>query len=140
LDHLIEQAVTDLAANTLPLQTLAIGELRAQAPIDEDTLEGKLTAQLVEKGQLAVVDRKRLKLLLDEQGFSLSGAIDAKNAPEIGKLASVDGFLVGAVVFNENQLSVNLKIIATESGVVVWAKEMMEGKHQQEGDMMQHMQ
>jgi hypothetical protein len=140
LDHLIEQAVTDLAANTLPLQTLAIGELRAQAPIDEDILEGKLTAQLVEKGQLAVVDRKRLKLLLDEQGLSLSGAIDASNAPKIGKLVGVDGFLIGAVAINENRLSLNLKIIATESGVVVWAKEMMEGKHQQEGDMMQHMQ
>lgn len=139
LDHLIEQAVTELAADTLPLQTLAIGELRAQAPIDEDILEGKLTAQLVEKGQLAVVDRKRLKLLLDEQGLSLSGAIDASNAPKIGKLIGVDGFLVVAAVFIDNKLSLNLKIIATESGVVVWAKEMMERKHQQEGDMMQHM-
>jgi hypothetical protein len=139
LDHLIEQAVTDLAANTLPLQTLAIGELRAQAPIDEDILEGKLTAQLVEKGQLAVVDRKRLKLLLDEQGLSLSGAIDASNAPKIGKLVGVDGFLVVAAVFTDNKLSLNLKIIATESGVVVWAKEMTERKHPQEGDMMQHM-
>lgn len=139
LDHLIEQAVTELAADTLPLQTLAIGELRAQAPIDEDILEGKLTAQLVERGQLAVVDRKRLKLLLDEQGLSLSGAIEASNAPKIGKLVGADGFLVVAAVFIDNKLSLNLKIIATESGVVVWAKEMMERKHQQEGDMMQHM-
>lgn len=130
LDSLIEQAVADLAANPavagLPLQTIAIGELRALAPIDEEILEGKLTAQLVEKGRLAVVDRKRLKLLLDEQGVSLSGAIDADTAPKIGKLVGVDGFLFVTAFFNENQLALHLKIITTESGIVVWAKEISE--------------
>ncbi len=126
LDGLIEQAVTDLTAKNLPLQSIAIGELRAEAPIDEDILEGKLTAQLVEKGRLAVVDRKRLKLLLDEQGLSLSGAIDTTNAPKIGKLVGVDGFLIGTVVFNEDHLTLNLKIISTESSIVVWAKEVTE--------------
>lgn len=130
LDSLIEQAVTDLTASPavaeLPQQTIAIGELRAEAPMDKNILEGKLTAQLVEKGRLAVVDRKRLKLLLDEQGLSLSGAIDANNAPKIGKLVGVDGFLVGAAVFNESQLVLNLKIISTESGIIIWAKEISE--------------
>lgn len=126
LDHLIEQAVTDLAAKTLSLQTIAIGELLAQAPMDADILEGKLTAQLVEKGRLAIVDRKRLKLLMEEQGLSLSGAIDANNAPKLGKLVGVDGFLIGTTVFNEDQLTLNLKIISTESGIIIWAKEISE--------------
>lgn len=126
LDRLIEQAVTDLATKTLSLQTLAIGELQAAAPIEAEILEGKLTAQLVEKGRLTIVDRQRLKLLLEEQGLSLSGAIDTTNAPKIGKMVGVDGFLIGTAVFNEDQLTLNLKIIATESGVIIWAKEVSE--------------
>uniref|UniRef100_A0A7C4Y5L1 Tetratricopeptide repeat protein n=1 Tax=candidate division WOR-3 bacterium TaxID=2052148 RepID=A0A7C4Y5L1_UNCW3 len=57
----------------------------------------KLTEYLTQTQRFTVLEREKIDKILQEQGFSLTGAIDQATAVEIGKLLGVDALIFGSV-------------------------------------------
>lgn len=97
-----------------------------------------LTTELVKDGSLKVMERSKLKKVLDEQVLSLSGAIDTTDAAKIGKLLGVSAVIIGSVTqfnveesnigilglgikTNTAKVEVNARMIDTSTGEVILA-------------------
>ncbi len=89
---------------------------------------------------ISVIDRSQTQALLNEQDMGLFGVLDAKTAPQVGKLLGVQCILTGSV--NEWQWTstnvqvvqgaapayavisaagISLKLIDCETGQIIWA-------------------
>jgi PBP1b-binding outer membrane lipoprotein LpoB len=123
MDQLISEAMLDLSAKDLEINSLAVWRIKSQtAGLDVEMIRWKLITELVNLNRFHVVGRESLEKLLAEQGLSLSGTVDEKNAVGIGKLIGVEGFIDGYASIKNNRLTLNLSLIETTSGVIVWAK------------------
>jgi curli biogenesis system outer membrane secretion channel CsgG len=60
-------------------------------------IENWVVDDLVNSGQVRVMERQQLQAVLAEQGLSLSGAVDDKTAVQVGKLLGCQLILTGAV-------------------------------------------
>ncbi len=57
----------------------------------------KLTEFLTKTQRFTILEREKIDKILQEQGFSLTGAIDQATAVEIGRLLGVDALIFGSV-------------------------------------------
>ena len=122
IDQMIEELVIDLSKQKLDINSIAVWRIKSQtAGLDVEMIRKKLITQLV-LNRFKIVTRERLNKLLEEQSFSLSGAIDENSAAAIGKLIGVEGFIDGYASIENNRLILNFTLIKTTSGVVIWAK------------------
>jgi len=123
MDEMIEKAVSDLSSQNLDINTVAIWRIKSQtAGLNVEVIRQKLITQLVNVNIFKVASRERLNELLEEQGLSLSGAIDEKSAVEIGNLIGVEGFIDGYASIENNRFILSFTLIEAKSGVIVWAK------------------
>ncbi len=123
INHMIEEAVSDLLEQKININSIAIWQIKSQtAGLNVDMIRRKLVTQLVNATRFKVVSRQRLDKLLEEHSLSLSGAIDEKSAVEIGKLIGVDGFIDGYATMENEKFILNFSLIETSTGVIVWAK------------------
>jgi len=76
---------------------------------------------LVNSGQFNVVERLKLKSVLEELKLSQAGLIDPNSAKKIGKLLGADTILTGTLAATGEQWSVNLRLINTEAGLIIAA-------------------
>ncbi len=68
-----------------------------------------LSTLLFKTGKFNVVERTKLKSIITEQGFTMSGLVDStKNAVQVGKLLGAD-FLVTGAVLNYGEKTVRFK-------------------------------
>jgi TolB-like protein len=79
----------------------------------------KLTHELVMLGKLLVLERSRLDEVLNEQNFSLTGAVDAGTAARIGKLLSVDAVVIGTIRVTRTRTEFIVRIIQSETGIIL---------------------
>ena len=80
-----------------------------------------VTTALVNSGQFNVVERLKLKSVLEELELSQTGAIDFKNAKQVGKLLGADIILTGTLAATGEQWNVNLRMVNTETGLITVA-------------------
>jgi curli biogenesis system outer membrane secretion channel CsgG len=80
---------------------IAIIKIRNESPYGSSRLgpavEDWLVEGLVQSGKFRVVERKELDSVLQEQGLSLSGAVDDKTAVQVGKLLGCQLVVFGAI-------------------------------------------
>ncbi|MFH1250002.1 MAG: CsgG/HfaB family protein [bacterium] len=105
--------------------------------------------EMLKRG-LKIVDRANTETILREQKIGISGIVDEKTAPNVGKLLGVQAILTGSI--NEytttevdvafkgppsyltiSAVGLTLKLIDTETGEVVWSAT---GRATQVGDRM----
>lgn len=123
LDQMIIEAVSDLSSKDLAIGSIAVWKIKSRtAGLNVETARRKLITHLVNLDRFKVLSRERLKEILEEQSLSLSGAIDEKRAVEIGKLIGIEGFIDGYASIDNNRIVLDLSLIETKSGVIVWAK------------------
>jgi TolB-like protein len=84
------------------------------------TLE-ELTTTLVESGQFNVVERSKLKSIMDELQLSLSGMAGDTADKFSGKLLIADLILTGTLADIQNEWNINLRLINTRTGQAVAA-------------------
>jgi TolB-like protein len=87
-------------------------------------VQDRIVAVLLRAGRFQVVDRKMLKALLEEQALSLTGVVDEAAMVKAGRLIGVQGFFYGAVDGRADRLVLTLKLVAVETGAIVWAREV----------------
>lgn len=69
-----------------------------------------------------IVERTQLIHLIDEQKFSLTGFIDSETAIKIGNILSVEYLMFGSVSRLDYLIEVDLRIIDTVSGEVIYTE------------------
>jgi PBP1b-binding outer membrane lipoprotein LpoB len=122
IDQMIEEAVSDLINKVMNINSVAVWEINSQTTgIDVEMIQRKFVTQLVNSTRFKVVTRKKLSKLLNEHNLSLSGTLDEKSSVEIGKIIGVDAFFDGYIIIERNNLLLNLHLLETETGVIVWA-------------------
>ncbi len=122
MDEVIQQVLSDLAAQSLNISNVAVWRIRSQsAGLDVDLIRAKIISQLVSTNAFQVISRERLLELLDEQQLSLTGIIDEKTAVEIGNLTGIEGFIDGYAGFDGKQFILSLSLIETRTGKILWA-------------------
>lgn len=80
-----------------------------------------ITTVLVNSGYFNVVERVKLKSVLDELILSQSGSIYPDSAKQIGKLLGADIILTGTLAATGDEWNTNLRLINTETGLITAA-------------------
>jgi TolB-like protein len=83
----------------------------------------KLITVFVNLNRFKVIERASLEKVLEEQKLGISGIIDANTAAEIGKGIGVDAVVVGSVTRAPDAISIDARLIDTESAAIITAKD-----------------
>lgn len=90
-------------------------------------LADMLITDLAPVSGIKVVEREALEKIMKEQALALSGAIDEKQALQVGKLLNAEKLISGSYIVTGRKIRVDAKITDMESGQIIGsAKE--EGK------------
>lgn len=79
----------------------------------------KLTHEIVQIGDLTVIERSRIDQILKEQSFSLTGAVDTGTAAKIGKILSVDAVIIGTIRIKNGEVEFIARVIGSEKGIIL---------------------
>jgi TolB-like protein len=72
-------------------------------------------------GVFNVLSKERLRDILDQQAFQLTGAVDEKTAVEVGKLAAAQYLLAGSFMVVNSELYIEATVFSIEKGVALGA-------------------
>jgi TolB-like protein len=86
-----------------------------------------LRTEMVQTGAFTVVERDQLAALLNEQKLGAAGLVEPAEAARIGKLAGADKVAQGSAVRLGEVITVNVRLIDVETGVVS-AAELVQAK------------
>ncbi len=89
------------------------------------TVAELLGTELVNTGKFAVIERKQIAKVMNEQGFQMTGAVDMEKAVQVGKLLAVKYLVMGSVAKLGGNYIINGKIVDVESGNVLLATKVV---------------
>ncbi len=89
-----------------------------------------VTTALVNSGQFNVVERLKLKSILEELELSQTGIMDSKSAKQAGKLLGADVILTGTLAATGEEWNVNLRIVNAATGLIVAAINKVASLHE----------
>ena len=84
-------------------------------------VQEELTTALVRSGQFRVLEREQLGAVLKEISLNQSGMVDRDSAKKAGRLLGADLILTGTMTRIGDDWSANLRLINTETGLVLTA-------------------
>jgi TolB-like protein len=84
-------------------------------------LQEDVESLLVESGQFSVVERAKLSTIMEEIQLGQTGAIDPATAQRAGKLLGAEIILTGTLAASGNEWNVNLRLVNTETGLIIAA-------------------
>lgn len=87
-------------------------------------LQAMITTDLLEVGAYELVERSRLADIQSELALAKSGAIDQATAVKIGKLAGASHLLTGTVTVLADQMRIDARIFATQTGEILLAEKI----------------
>ena len=92
------------------------------SPFDQEAVMDHLAVAITKDGNLQVVDRENLELIVKEQKLSQEAYIDQNSAKELGKLYGVDAFIYGSINRkSDGTLVASMKMMNIFNGVIEWA-------------------
>jgi len=83
----------------------------------------KMITSFVNQGRFKVMEREELENILKEQQLEMSGVIDASTAAKVGKGAGLDAILIGSVIQTGSNISVDARLIDTETAGIITSKD-----------------
>jgi curli biogenesis system outer membrane secretion channel CsgG len=96
-----------------------------------------LTEEIMSIPGITVVERSKLKTILDEKKLSVSGLLESKELQEISRLVGIDSIVTGSVgdagalnvlaVFQESNVAFQARCIRVSDGVVLWSGSIVTG-------------
>lgn len=105
-------------------QRFAVAALSELGPEAQEKRLGLVVADallthLARDHRLALVERRALAALLDEQALGQSGALDESSAAQVGKLAGARALVVGSVADAGDEFVVSVRAVDAESAALV---------------------
>lgn len=113
-------AIHTLAIGPIDNRALALPGQRFDYARFAAGLTQMVTSDLMPSTRLRVVDRQRLRVLMDEIGMGRSAAFDRDSAVKAGKLLGAQSFLFGSLTSPGNNLvRLDLRLVQTETGEIL---------------------
>ncbi|MBC8403139.1 MAG: hypothetical protein H8E14_16755 [Candidatus Marinimicrobia bacterium] len=123
IDDIIAEVLREFSNPEIEINTIAVLDIRSGTDkLDSELVRQKLITGLVQLDKITIVSRTRLDELLVEQGLGQSGAITIQTIVEAGQLIGVDGFIDGYLAEESSHLILNLNLIKSDSGIIIWSK------------------
>jgi len=102
----------------LPFQTSGLG-----VDIGNINVVEQMMTTFYNTNRFKILERTQLERILEEQSLGMSGVLDASTAAEIGKGVGVDAIVLGNVTRAGNNLSIDARLIDTESAEIITAQD-----------------
>ena len=81
-------------------------------------LSNRLRIELVRTGEFTVIERERMDLILEEQGFQMSGCVAVECIVEIGQLLGMEKMIAGNIDKLGDIYMTNLRMVDVETGAI----------------------
>ncbi len=81
-----------------------------------------LRTELFNTGSFRVIERQKIKQIVDEQRFQSTGLTDTDRAVEIGRMLNVQKIMIGTVTRLGSSYIINTRIVDVQSAMVVLAE------------------
>ncbi len=126
---------------TIPLEkkVIAIKDFEVIVGSSRDAakfVQEDVTSLLVDSGQFSVVERAKVGTLLEEIQLGQTGAIDPATVQKAGKLLGAELILTGTLAASGEEWNVNLRLVNTETGLIMAAIHKLGPLHELTGDSM----
>lgn len=118
-----EFSSTEIVGDRMSIAVLPFDSKGLGSELGSIDLLDKLITGFVNINRFKVIERALLEKILEEQKLGMSGVIDASTAAEIGKGIGVDAVIVGSVTRSANALSIDARVIDTETAAIITAKD-----------------
>ncbi|MDO9527841.1 MAG: FlgO family outer membrane protein [Syntrophales bacterium] len=103
----------------IPQKTIAIVDFEViqgkQKEAGRVTLE-KLTSALIDSGHFNVVERAKLKTIIDELKLSMTGLMSKSSMDKVGQLQMADLILTGTLAEMRGEWDINLRLLNVRTG------------------------
>jgi len=111
---------------------IAVLDMDATNIKEEDArfLSDRLRIELFDAGKFNVLERDKMNVILDEQGFQMSGCTSVECAVEIGQLLNVQQMVAGSIGRIGNVYSITLRLINVQTGQL-----LQTAKHDYQGEL-----
>ncbi len=86
--------------------------------------EGILTPAMLRHGRFALVERQRIKAILEELRLNESGLVDEDTALKVGKILAADCMLFGSVLERANSIEIYARLVDTETSEILAAVDL----------------
>jgi TolB-like protein len=114
--------ITLLFLSISPAQLrVAIGEFKNDTDVFyldqwQEAIPNLLQTRLSQSKALAVLERRKLKAVLEEKALALSGLTDSTNAREIGNLLEAQYIIYGSINWINNEYRIDASIVKVSTG------------------------
>lgn len=105
-----------IALAVLDLEGKNVDQSKAEAVTD------LLRTELFNTGSFKVIERQKVRQIIEEQRFQSSGMTDTDRAVEIGRLLNVQKIMIGTVTQLGSTCIINTRIVDVQSAAVVLAE------------------
>jgi TolB-like protein len=104
--------------------TVAVLDFEAKnvAQSSTEAVTDLLRTELFNTGHFKVIERQKIKKIVEEQRFQMSGLTDSDQVVEIGRLLNVQKIMIGTVTRLGDTHIINTRIVDVRSGLVVLAE------------------
>ncbi len=100
---------------------LGVWDLDAEgiSKAEANLLSDRLLTELVNTHEFVVLERKKMKDILTEQGFQYSGCVSGQCIVDIGKIVGAQQMVSGRVGKIGNTYTINARLISVETGIIL---------------------
>lgn len=113
----------------LSFAILPIGIRGSISVEDREAAESALYQHLIESGKYRIIERSRIKQILEEQRLQSSGATDQDKAVEIGKILGVDKLITSNMYMKGSNYAINFTVIDIATAQVEYSFEESSSNH-----------
>ena len=118
----VEVSVTSIGER-LSIAVLPFVSRGFSGEIGDMDIFDKMITGLIHVGRFKVIERAQLEKIVQEQKLGLTGILDATTAAEVGRGIGVDAVILGSVTRAQNSLSIDARLIDTETAAIICAKD-----------------
>ena len=95
--------------------------IRGRDPTVAQYVQEEVTTALVNSGQFSVLERAKIQSVIEELRLSQTGLVDPDQVKKVGALIGADIILTGTLAATGDTWTGNLRLIDTESGLIISA-------------------
>ena len=99
---------------------------KGDSSISGEAVYESLISALVNQKRFRMIEREKIEEVLNELQLSKSGIVDPDTASKIGKMIVADAIMTGTVYERNNSLEVLTRLIDTETGNIIVAKDVFD--------------
>jgi len=118
LDDAIRQSAKEMSERLPSGTKLVIFDIRAEKTTASEYIMDQLTLELLNIGNVVVVDRKSLDAVRQELTFQLSGDVSDESAQRLGLMVGAQTLITGSFDYLRNEYRLSLRAVRVETSEI----------------------